>query len=423
MSLLNKGKFYAVDDLAPPVKGELTRDGILDDLNLEDEPEVKEEEDKEEEPEKKEEEEEIDELKELEEELEEPDPDKLELTVPVKRSTILKEYPDLFKKFPYLERAYYREQQYTELLPTIDDAKQAVEKSSILDHFEHELLSGKTEGVLKTIKDSDSGAFNKVIDDYLPALQRVDPQAWQHVVGNLIKQTIIQMSQEANTQGLEENGRGQPLQAAATILHQFVFGSSQWQPPKQLFTEKKDNTEETRLNNERREFTKQRFETARDGLANKVNNSIRSSIDQHLDPKGSMTAYVKKTAARDAEETLQTLIDRDGRFRTILDKLWENAFKNNFNQDSQDRIRSAYLSKAKTLLPSVIKKARNEALKGSGGRVSNNEPDVEDDEDSTNKVPKKKVQSSGPINRGRTDKDKAQQIPKGMTTLEFLNKD
>ena len=40
MSLLNKGKFYAVDDLAPPVKGELTRDGILDDLNLDDEPEV-----------------------------------------------------------------------------------------------------------------------------------------------------------------------------------------------------------------------------------------------------------------------------------------------------------------------------------------------------------------------------------------------
>ena len=37
-----------------------------------------------------------------------------------------------------------------------------------------------------------------------------------------------------------------------------------------------------------------------------------------------------------------------------------------FDKESTDRIKSAYLSKAKTLLPSVIKKARNDALRGLG---------------------------------------------------------
>src|SRR5881396_2432670 len=84
--------------------------------------------------------EEEDELKELEEELKEPDEEKLELVTPIPRREILAKYPQLFKDFPYLEKAYYREQQFTELLPTIEDAKIAVEKSSILDKFENDVM-------------------------------------------------------------------------------------------------------------------------------------------------------------------------------------------------------------------------------------------------------------------------------------------
>src|SRR6185436_17783046 len=76
-----------------------------------------------------------DDLQELEKELEGPTDEQLELVTPVARREILKKYPTLFKDFPYLEKAYYREQQFTELLPTIDDAKQAVAKSETLDKF------------------------------------------------------------------------------------------------------------------------------------------------------------------------------------------------------------------------------------------------------------------------------------------------
>ena len=74
------------------------------------------------------EDEEEDELADLEEELDGPDEEKLELTTPVRRKEILTKYPNLFKDFPYLEKAYYREQQFTEIYPTIDDARAASEK-------------------------------------------------------------------------------------------------------------------------------------------------------------------------------------------------------------------------------------------------------------------------------------------------------
>ena len=62
--------------------------------------------------------EEKDDLDDLEEDLKEPDDEDLELMTPARRKDILKEFPDLFKKFPELERSYFRERKYTELLPT-----------------------------------------------------------------------------------------------------------------------------------------------------------------------------------------------------------------------------------------------------------------------------------------------------------------
>jgi hypothetical protein len=88
-----------------------------------------------------------------------------------------------------------------------------------------------------------------------------------------------------------------------------------------------------------------------------------------------------------------------------------------------DRIKSAYLSKAKTLLPSIIRKSRNEALRGLGKRVR------DDDDDNYGKdkrgplpVGKARSQSTSPQS-GKAAKDQARSIPKGMSTLDYLMRD
>lgn len=73
-----------------------------------------------------------DELKELEEELEGPKEEDLELTTPVRRKEILKKYPTLFKDFPYLEKAYYREQQFTKYFPQFRMLRQQLIKPEYL---------------------------------------------------------------------------------------------------------------------------------------------------------------------------------------------------------------------------------------------------------------------------------------------------
>jgi hypothetical protein len=349
----------------------------------------------------------------LEEDLKEPTDDDLELVTPVSRAKILKKYPALFKDFPYLEKAYFREQQFTEIFPHPADAKEALEKASALDHFEKDLLSGNTEAILKSIKDDSPKSFAKLADNYMTTLYKVDSEAHTHVVGNIIKQTIMSMV----SQGRRSNNEA--LQTAANILNQFVFASSDFEPPTKLSgDEKPDEVDEEKeqLKRERSELVKARFAEVRDDLNTRVNNSIRSTIEQNIDPRNSMNDYVKKNAIRDAQENLESLINSDKRFKAITDKLWEKAFKENFTRTSIDTIRTAYTSKARTLLDSVIKKSRIEALRAMGKRV--NTKDKNDD-----KSPRKGQSDNDERPRSKNKSGNSPTVPKGMSTLEFLMQD
>lgn len=360
------------------------------------------------------EEEEIDEIKELEEELEPPSEEDLELMTPVRRKEILAKYPKLFKDFPYLEKAYYRDQQFTEILPTISDAKTAVEKAGILDRLDRDVMDGNITTVLQAAKTGDKEVFNKIADNYLPALRHVDEQAYYHVLGNVIKDTIITMVREGRALGEQ----GAPLQAAANVLNQFVFGSQNFQPPTTLSKQVKpeDNTRETEIKEREQRLVYSQFEGTKNDLQTRADNVLRATIDSHIDPKQSMTDYVKKNAAKDAFDSLETLLAKDTRFHTLLDKLWERAFQRQFDKESTDRIKSAYLSKAKTLLPSVIKKARNEALRGRARDDSDSEEPTTTRRSTANSGKSTAQTPSGKIK-------KASDIPKEMSTLDVLMQD
>ena len=352
---------------------------------------------------------------ELEEELKEKeiDEEELDLVTPPSRKEILAKYPTIFKDFPHLERAYYREQKYSELLPTIEEAKVAAEKSELLDEYEQEILKGSTESILNAVKDGDKEAFARVVDNYLPTLYKVDQQSYYHTIGNVIKHTIISMVKDGKDQSNDE------LSAAAAVLNQYIFGTTQFTHPQRLSKEEIASSEsqekEQEIYERERAFLEKQYNTVSEDLSNRVDNILKASVDKAIDPNESMTEYVKKNATREVIQDLENLIDKDTRFRSIYDKLWEKAYENDFDRESMDKIKSAYLSKAKTLLPNLIRKARNEALRGS--KTNSN-----DDRDRRGPIPVGKTRSSTAISSGSA-KQKSGQIPKGISTLDYLNQD
>lgn len=398
---------FAPADTPTDPGGELSVNDMIDELASDDKPieEPAKGEDLLAEPEVEEEKpEETDEKIELEEE-DEPEIDDTEPIEDVSRKEILKAFPDIFKKFPQLEKSYYREKKYAEVFPTIEDAKDASEKVQTYDRFESQVLNGNLDEIIAGVKNADPKAYNKMVDNYLPMLGKVDQQAYFHIIGNVVKNTVVGMVNEAKASENED------LQAAAVILYQFMFGKSEFKKAEPYGPHKADE-KETELTREKQEFAQQKFAGVLENLATTNTNIIKSTISQHMDPKNVLSDYVKKTAVKEAMAEVEETMNSNTRFKSVMDKLWEQAIKTNYSQQSIANIKKAHLNQAKTILRPIILKHKNAALKGMGKRVT------EEREEPTKKGPVSVGRSAPANNRG-----KETAVPKGMRTIDFLNMD
>jgi len=407
-------------------KGEITKDDIVDELNKDDEPKGKEDEvvkedeeddedtdekpsdDSDDEGDEDEETKEDDEIK-LASEDDDESLEDVKLVVPFKKAEIEKDFPGIFKKYPYLEKSYYTERAYREVFASPEEAKEAAESLEELHQTEQTLLEGSTSDLITRVKNHDENAYNKLVDNYLGSLQKVDPEAHNHVVGGIVKNLVVLLAREAKSTDNDE------LRKVALAINKFVFNTDQFEPHKKLAGDEK---EVDKINEERKQFIQERFEVVQEELQTKVDDVLLSTIKNNIDPKSLLTDYVKKNAVRDAMDDLREKIAGDKIFRKQLDRLWERAFAANFNRETSKAIKDAYLSKARVLLKPVITKAKNEALKGIGKRVR-------EDSDSDTEKSERRPYHKG--TRGSTTSDKGGQkkadIPRGMSTLDFLNKD
>jgi hypothetical protein len=333
--------------------------------------------------------------------------DDLDIEAPPRKREILKKYPEIFKDYPFLEKMMYRDKEYTQLFGSFDDAKEIAEKAEVFSNFESQLLSGNTLEILKNVKESDEKAFNIIVDDYLPTLAKVDKEAYFHVVGNLNKRLIMEMVKEANDTDNDD------LKQAALLVNQFIFGSSKFVEPTNRVN-KNDAGKTSEAEQERLSFVKERFETSRDELQTRVDNTLRATITEYIDPKNVMSGYVKKNAVADAMKLLNSAIASDTGTVKNLDKLWRAAFESKFSKDSLGRIQSFYLSKAKGNLKNAILKARAEALKDLAPKREKEE--IEETEE--------RPQQRRNIPPGRPSQPKGKnEMRKGESVSEFFARD
>lgn len=338
---------------------EETPEGSSDEVEV---PETKSEEDEDElEPEIKAE------LEALEDETEEtPKIDEDEVVDIPRRAQILKEYPDVFKKFPFLERAFYKVSEYDNIFPSLDDAKATVIKASVLGKIEHDINTGNLDNLFKGIKQTDPDGWNRCVDNMLKAVHTADEKAYGIILRNIMGNVI---------RGIEADGKeydNEVLTNTAKTLKDIFFASKNPEQVK-LGKEVKTDPESEKLNRERAQYEQQRYDTSLQEVTESVQNTLKGWIEQTIDPKGTMSPYVKRNAVKDALEMLENDLRNSKTLHPITQRLWMNARSNNYSRDSIKKIENAFKARGKTLLPSAIKKARAEALKDSRVNTRNTE--------------------------------------------------
>lgn len=286
--------------------------------------------------------------------------DKDDLDVPPKKRDILSKYPKFFEEFPFFDKMMFRDKAYTEMFGSFDEAKATFEKVERLNEFEDQLLSGDIRDVLSTVKDTDPKAYNKIVDNLLIQLNEIDKEAYSDTVSNLAKTIIIGMGNEAARK------KDTDLDKAARRLYEYLF-DEELKTDDQLKTKNRvkveKSEEEDKVAKERAELQRERFESARDTLTVKIDNTLKATIAEYIDPKEQMTPYEKKNAIESALKALHSKVASDSAFRKILDKHWKASFESKFSAPSLENIKKSYLGKARGVAMSVIKEVRAEVLK------------------------------------------------------------
>lgn len=342
---------------------------------------------------------------EKEEKVEIKDEDEESYTDVPKRQVILKEFPELFKKFPGLEKSIYREQQYAELFPTISDAREAADRLADFKSFEGELFDGSIEGILKSVKSSNEKAFGKITGGILQTLHKVDEKSYYSTLNHVIKSALSTAFKSAKSSGDDQ------LEIASQLLHKFIYGSTTVSEPEIVANE--PDEKESKLTEREQNFAKQQLGNAINDVSTRTDNLIKSTVDKYIDTKSVMTSYVRGKAVDDVMTRVRSNIDGDARFKAVLDKLWQASARDGYSEVSKTKIRNALISKARTILPGIIQKVKVDALKGLATRTREaSEPKDE------------KPLPSGRASASNTSSgSKKGEVPKGMKTLDFLMQD
>lgn len=346
----------------------------------------------------------IEEKIELKEEDKEEDKDEEETIEFPTKKTIEKFAPGIFKKFPGLEASYYRDKQFTEHYATPADAKEAKEKSELLDEMQEDLYNGSSSKFLSKLKEENESAFKQVVDGYLDSLKNVDKDAYFNVVSNMYKTLSLHMLSD----GKKNNNKN--LEIAATIINNYLFGDPEAKPPVP-FGDKKD--QDSGVKSEREQLAQERLDAAQEDVSDRVEQSLKATIEDYIDPKESMSPYVRKMAVREALEQIQEELSNDRELSSVRDKLWIASSKERYSRESKENIKKAIMGRAKALLPKVLNRVRTEALKGDNGK--------KEERDRKGPVPAGRSRSSTASNNSGQQNGK--QLPAGTNSLKFLMED
>ena len=274
-------------------------------------------------------------------------------------SAIKTKYPNLFKDFPEIQEALGRERGYTEVFTTVEEAKEAQEKASDYNYLENLVAKGTPESTkefLDIMKENDADNYKGYVNSFLPALMKADSDTY-FAITLPIMQNILQGAYKEGIGNENENLKGSALWLSKYLFGDIAFAKGEKALPT-LKVDRKVNPEEDKFSKEKEEFYSQRakeFETAVYSTADK---RLENVITEGLDPNNEFSSFELKHLVKDIAAEIQLRLDKDDLHMSRMNALWQQAGKSAMSEESKNRIVSAFLSRAKTILPDVRKEIK-----------------------------------------------------------------
>lgn len=325
---------------------------------------------------------------------------------------IAKDDPDFLKKYPEVRDLAYREHEYTKVFPTVEDAQEASEKVQDYDELEGLVSTGSPESLgdfLKIIKENDGAVFSKFAENLLPALYKQDSQAYIRVTTPLFENLVRAAYREG-----DEN-----LQNAALVISKYLFGDYDIaKGSKTTIVKAAEPVKDESFEKEKKEFYGAKLRDFEGVVFSKSEDQLKDIIKDNIDPDNHFNAFALRNLVKEVYEEVDRQIDADQQFKSRINSMWKQAYKAGLPKDWTDKIVSAYLSRAKVLVPAIRSKLRAEAL---ADRSAKSQENAQKSEEAVARG--KDVSGTGATPKGNNSNPTAKQVDWSKTSDEDLFSD
>lgn len=254
---------------------------------------------------------------------------------------IKKEYPDLFKKYPELRVNYFKAEQYGEVFPTVDSAKEASAKADVFDNFSLQAANGDLGEILVTVGNNNPNALGGIAEKILPQLYSLNPQLYVKALNPEIKR-VLQTAWKSAKESKNEN-----LANSVAHLAQFL-GLDKAQPQSQSGPD----PEKEELRNQLVQTYNRDAENFNNSVYDLAGAEMAKLVKAGINPKDFNEWQISKLTEDVMTEVVEVL-KKDGKTQKQIQYLFNQAQRNGLSEDSRASIVSAYLAGAKMIIPQI----------------------------------------------------------------------
>lgn len=259
-------------------------------------------------------------------------------------------YPDFFKNFPQVRATIAEHSQFRSVFSSVDEAREATTDQEAFHQVRDALLDKADFGfLLDQLNTADSTATARLVKKILPAIQERSKDLYLDIT----EQPIAQFVHAAFARGNREGNSN--LKNAA--LHMWRFLGKDGNPS---HTEAGPSPADKEFERRMTEFETRKANDADAVVGRDIRTGLVGLIEQAIDPKNVLKGTTRTALVNELVRTIDTEIASDQNHMTRVNRLWANARRSSYAQGHLSRIISAYLERAKQVLPKHARKVREE---------------------------------------------------------------
>jgi len=289
-----------------------------------------------------------------EEEEEKPKEIELDATGRPTIKSIKTKYPTLFKDFPELKSAFFLLPKFQEVYADPEAAREAADKALEYDALESSLIGeGNPELLLTTIAKNNPKALKKIAENFGEALRSADGDTYAALSTPIIEELLYHATRHADKIG-DKN-----LRLSCRHLANFVFANGGEIPDISKREKREPHPAEKKLEEERAAHDREKMNAA----ASEIGQTAAEDLGRLISAKlGQLTKFERRQVIRETRLEIDEKLKRDAGFQRTMRGLWARVRSSGYSDESKERVKQAWLSRARSIAPGIRNRLRQEAL-------------------------------------------------------------